>query len=379
MKALNLALGPEWTLLELLCLGLTTLDEREMFEKLVRSSHIHWGEMLEQALRHKMLPMLAFNTSTGQLTETIPRFIKSHLRTVLALNKYKTAIFRAEAAKIIKELNEQSIRFVCTKGITLESTIYQGNGSRYFGDMDFMIAPSLGSVALRIISELGYRMGSFDWISGSVRPYKREIMAIYKLNPDHFPSLLLLINDPVVQYVRVDFATSLTWTRSPFTVPIETALAEIIYQPIPGIPDIQMPCFNPKFQFIFTILHLFREAWVFREGWTETLLSWETDVTLSKFADIIRLWRTHHNVLNTPDFIQTLEEYQIIDPILWVLEHTDRTFHTGIVPALGLEGRVTEEWLHSAGGVGGKRVQWKGTMRERLHCKDRRQLFLTDT
>jgi hypothetical protein len=126
-------------------------------------------------------------------------------------------------------------------------------------------------------------------------------------------------------------------------------------------------------------LHLFREAWVFREGWTETLLSWETDVTLSKFADIIRLWRTHHNVLNTPDFIQTLEEYQIIDPILWVLEHTDRTFHTGIVPALGLEGRVTEEWLHSAGGVGGKRVQWKGTMRERLHCKDRRQLFLTDT
>ena len=380
IKTFDLALDTELELLELLCLGLTTPCEQKMFEDLIRSSCLHWGELLEQALRHKMLPMLAFHATSSQFKETVPKFVRSHLWTALGLNIHKTAILRREAARIVRVLDEQSIPFVGTKGITLESTLYEGNGTRRLGDMDFMVAPKHRDVVTNTMSKLGYKMGEFNWQTGNVHPLTREKMAIFKLNPDHLPHFILLTGDPVVPFVDVDFANSLTWTRSPFNVPIVAALAEIVYQPIPGIPDIQMPCFNPKFQFIFTILHLFREAWVFREGWTESLLEgYEYDVNISKFADVIRLWRTYQNELNAPDFIQTLEEFQIIDPILWVLEHTDRTFHTGIVPALGLEGRVTEEWLHSAGGAGGKRVQWKGTMRERLHCKDRRQLFLTDT
>lgn len=380
IKTPDLALGPEWALLELLCFGLKTPREHEMFEELMRSSRLHWGELLEQALRHKMLPMLAFHTTSGQLAETVPLFVRSHLRRVLALNVYKIAIFRREAARINKVLDGQGLRFVCTKGITFESTLYEGNGTRYFSDLDFMVAPKHRHAVTITMSQLGYQMGKFDWQTGKVHPLSREEMTIFKLNPDHLPHFVLLTDAPVVPFVDVDFANSLTWTLSPFNVPIEAALAEIVYQPIPGIPDIQMPCFTPKFQFIFTILHLFREAWVFREGWTESLLEgYEYDVNLSKFADVIRLWRAHQSVINSKNFVQTFEEFEIVDPILWVLEHIDRTFHTGIVPALGLEGRVTEEWLHSAGGAGGKRVQWKGTMRERLHCKDRRQLFLTDT
>lgn len=380
MKTPDLTLGSEWALLELLCLGLTTPPEQEMFEELTRSNRLHWGELLEQTLRHKMLPMLAFQTMSGKFEETIPSFLMEHLRTALELNKHKTVIFRREAARIIRTLDEQGVQFVGTKGITLESTLYEGNYNRYFSDLDFMVAPQHRDVVTSTMSRLGYQMGEFDWQNSSLRPNSRELMAIYKLNPDHLPRFVWLTDDPIVQHVEVDFAHSLTWTRSPFNVPIEAAFAEIVYQPIPDISDIQMPCFTPKFKFIFTILHLFREAWVFKEGWIEIIYNgWQSDVHLSKFADVVRLWRAHQDIINSQDFIQTLEEFQIIDPILWVLEHTDRTFHTGIVPALGLEGRLTEEWLHSAGGVGGKRVQWKGTMRERLHCKDRRQLFLTDS
>jgi hypothetical protein len=172
--------------------------------------------------------------------------------------------------------------------------------------------------------------------------------------------------------VPVDFANSLTWTNSPFDVPVETALSEISYQPLPGHPDVQLPTFSPTYQFIFTALHLFREAWFDR--WME----WNVDVTLSKFADVIRLWNAHRETLAGKEFVQVLEEFNITDSVLWVLEHTDRTFKTDIVSTLGLEGRVTEEWLSSAYGPGGKLRKWKGTMRERLHCKDRRKL-LVDT
>jgi hypothetical protein len=374
----NLDFSLESELLELLALGIDTYNEEILIE-LIKSGSLHWGELLEQSIRHKILPLLAFSATNDKCADAVPFFVLQHLQTVLDLNRHKINILRREAVKLIKAFNEQNIRFVCTKGITLESTLYQGNGSRYLLDIDFMISPEFRHFVISAINKLGYQIGEFDWQTKTVRSNSRETMTIYNLNPDHLPHSILLTKDPVVPFVDIDFANSLTWTHSPFEIPIDVALSEIIFQPIPDNFDVLMPRFNSTYQFIFTILHLFREAWIFREAWVKSFLGWESDVTLSKFADVIRLWRAYEKELNTPEFIQLLEKYQIIDPILWVLEHTDRTFHTGIVPALGLEGRVTEEWLHSAGGVGGKRVQWKGTMRERLHCKDRRQLFLTDT
>jgi hypothetical protein len=240
-----------------------------------------------------------------------------------------------------------------------------------------MISPKQMHLVIDMMSHLGYQMGNLNWGTGEINPIDRETMMIYKLNPDHLPHFILANDDSAIRLVLVDFANSLTWTRSPFNVPIDSALEEIVYQPIPGIYNIQMPCFNLKYQFIFTILHLFREAWVFREGWTDTLYKgWESDVSLSKFTDIILLWKKFKTELDIADFIETIENFQIVDPILWVLVHTDHTFNTSIVSTLDLENRVTKEWLQSSGGVGGKRIEWKGTMRERLYCKNRRQLFL---
>ncbi len=372
MSIPDLALGSEWTLLELLCLGLTTHSEQELFEELITSKNLQWGELLEQALRHKILPLLAFHSTSEQFAKRIPYFINNHLQTVLDLNRNKTTILRGEATRIVRSLNEKEVQFVGTKGITLESTLYAGNGSRYFSDIDFMVAPQYRDEVTNTLAQLNYQMGLFDWQTGKVRPHSRERMIGYKLNPDHLPTHVLLTYQPVIRYVEVDVANSLTWTRSDFQVPIEIALSKIVYQSIPDRTDVQMPCFSPKFQFIFTILHLFREAWI------EVWLEWGQDVNLSKFADVVRLWNNYQSVINSADFIQTIEEFGIVEPILWVLEHLDRTLHTGIVPALGLEGKVTESWLFSAGSTDGKKRQWHGTMRERLHSKNRRQLFVSE-
>ena len=52
------SLGPEWTILELLARGIVDDAERQMAQDLLLSETLDWGELLEQALRHKMLPML---------------------------------------------------------------------------------------------------------------------------------------------------------------------------------------------------------------------------------------------------------------------------------------------------------------------------------
>ena len=62
--------------------------------------------------------------------------------------------------------------------------------------------------------------------------------------------------------------------------------------------------------------------------------------------------------------------------MMWVLEHLDRTFNMNTVAALGLEGRVSEEWLFSGRASGKNLFRWQGSMRERLYTKNRQTLFV---
>ena len=76
----DLEFGPEWALLELLCLGLTEPEQQQMFEDLIRSGDLNWGELMEQALRHKMLSMLALYVTSDDFHETIPEYVQSPLK-----------------------------------------------------------------------------------------------------------------------------------------------------------------------------------------------------------------------------------------------------------------------------------------------------------
>ncbi|WP_144054227.1 nucleotidyltransferase family protein [Pleurocapsa sp. PCC 7319] len=369
-KLPNLAFGKEWALLELVTLGLNSASEQEMFAELISDQDLDWQELLKQATRHKITCLLAFYIITNNLSEVITLDLKQQLETILFFNRHKIKIYRSKAAEIIRALTKNKIKFVGTKGISLESTLYQGNGNRTLSDIDFMILPNDRKVVSEILADLGYQMGTFEPKTGTIKPHSREMMINYKLNPDHLPAHILLIDDVIVPFIEVDIANSLTWTLSPFQIPVEVALENIVYQPIPEIKDISLPSFAPQFQFIFTILHLFKEAWI-----ELTLDMNGKDVSLSKFSDVVRIWSRHQNELQNEEFVKILEQFDLIQPVVWVLEHLDRTLQTNIISSLGLEGKVTEEWLSSAAPSGTKARLWRGTMRKRLFTQDRRQLF----
>lgn len=372
IKLPDLALGKEWTILELVTLGLYSSGERELFAELINSPNLDWQELVAQAKRHKILSILAYYCLSEKFIKIIPQNILSQVEfpKILFINKHKISLYRKEAARIITAFKRQNIRFVGTKGISLESTVYPSQGIRTMSDMDFMILPGDRKIVRKTLFELGYSMGTFDYETGKIKPHSRELMIKYKLSPDHLPSHILLTGSIIVPFIEVDIANSLTWTSCPFQIPVELALENIIYQSLLGSEDIQLPIFSSQFQFIFTILHLFKEAWI-----EITLDMNGKDVSLSKFSDVVRIWRTYKNQLQNQEFVAILEQWSIVEPVLWVLEHLDRTFQTNIVSDLGLEGRVTEEWLSSASANNRISRQWHGTMRERLFSRDRHQLF----
>src|SRR5438094_299414 len=121
----ELALGPEWAALEALCTGAAETNPDHLASLLGRDD-LAWGELLEQALRHQLLPMLALHAleASGRAGLAIPGRVAHHLGQVLDLNRWQLEVYRREAVRVADALDAETIPVVATKGITFDSTIY---------------------------------------------------------------------------------------------------------------------------------------------------------------------------------------------------------------------------------------------------------------
>jgi len=356
------SLGAEWTILELLARGIVDDPERQMARDLLLTDTLDWGELLEQALRHKMVPMLAHHIISTGLRFDVPMSIYQHLESALEWNRWQIELFRGETVRVAQGLAGRGIPFVVTKGMAFESTLYGSLGTRHMNDIDFMIAPRDREAVMSVMQELGFRP-FFEWAKD---PRREEISS--RLNPDHLPKLARAIDQPGTRTIQVDVANSLTWTRSPFDVPVGEALQDPVEQSVPGMPGVGVPCFRPIYQFLFTVLHLFREAWL------QKFVDFGNDVSLMKFGDVVRLIDQHRDELTDGELLRTMEAHNLTDAVAWVLRRLDETFQTHTLELLGLEKHGDEERLARQMQSSGYVRAWGQSMRERLQSKTRGSL-----
>ena len=353
------SLGPEWAILELLARRIVDDSERQMVRDLLLADTLNWGELLEQALRHKMLPMLAHHIISTGLRFDLPVTIYLHLESVLEWNRSRIEVFRRETVRVAQALAGRGIPFVVTKGMAFESTLYGSLGTRHMNDIDFMIAPRDREAVMSAMQELGFR--PFFAYAKDVR--REEISS--RLNRDHLPKLARDIDQPGLRMIDVDVANSLTWMNSPFDVPVEEALKDPIEQSVPDLSGVSLPCFRPIYQFLFTVLHLFREAWL------QKFVDFGIDVGLMKFGDVIRLIDQDRDKLTDGELLRITETHNVTHPVAWVLRRLDETFHTHTLELLALEKYGDEELLVGQMSSGGYVGAWGQSMRERLQSKDR--------
>ena len=331
--------GPEWTILELLARGIVDDSEQQMVRDLLVAETLNWGELLEQALRHKMLPMLAHHVISADLRFDVPTSIYMHLESALEWNRCQIDVFRGETVRVAQGLAGRGIRFVVTKGMTFESTLSTVSVRRHMNDIDFMIAPQDREAVMSAMQELGFHP-FFEWARSLAgrKSAAGSTATICLSSPAR-------IDQPGTRIINLDVANSLTWTKSPFDVPVEEALENSVEQPVPSMPGVSIPCFRPKSQFLFTVLHLFREAWL------QKFVDFGSDVGLMKFGDVIRLIDRDRAELTDGELLRTMESHRVIDAVAWVLRRLDETFHTRTLEMLALEKHGDEKLLASPDAV----------------------------
>jgi len=355
--------GVEWAVLELLTGRPAPPERPDLLMELLGSQALHVGKLLEQAMRQKMAYFLAAYVESRDVPAFREPALRESLGTLLSANRYRTAFLREEAARVADALRRRNVTFACTKGIIFESALYHSDGSRAMRDIDFMIRPEDRPTAVAVMSELGFRAGRYNSRTREIELDRRTEL-LYRLNPDHLPHFSRLTDNVILPCVMVDFANSFTWTNSPWQIPMDRCLADLREHSMPNRSFV-LPRLAAPFELLFTVLHVFREAWLQQ---TEGA---GLEVDLVRFADVLHCFTTQQAELEGGKFRELVEEFALDQPVVWVLEHLDRTLGTDIVSRLDLAGRASEEWLGSAQAPGGHELTWRGTMRQRLHDPER--------
>ena len=350
----------EWAVLEALCLSFA--DRRPLPAEAVQRMHCQtfsWGTFLMHATTHKLHLVAASQLLTSEAAAFVPKRIRALLQDAWLLNQHKARLLAAEAVRVTSAAATRDVVVVVRKGIAFDFEFYGAMGARTFADIDYLVLPAARASAMALFSDLGYSVGDFDHASATIVPMERRRLAAYRLNPDHLPKMVVTLDDPVIRFVDADVANSLTWHQSAYTVPLEQPVASARALRLGAAGDIRV--LPADYQFLDTVLHLFREAYV------ETVLREDNAITLSAFLDVVLCWRWCLSQGTTSDMLGALvHRLELSPPVSWVLAHTDALFGTTMLAALGRSADGATLPLASWQPMDGRPGRWHGDLRRRL-------------
>lgn len=327
--------------------------------ELVKGTQFDHGRMVENAMRHGLLPSVADFLHRHELRRSLPVRLRNPVLAALHHSRQRSRVLTQSAVYLDGALAQAEIPVVWTKGVVLQSWLYGSAGIRLFNDIDMMILPEHRADAREALIAAGYvAEHRFDPSSGALSPIDRATARLYQLSPDHLPHFHRLTGDAAVPVVAVDVANSLTWHGSSWEVPVQ--VVHRAARRVAVMEGTELPAMAPHHTLLFLALHLFREGWFERTIRTK-------DLSLAQFADVSLAWRRLDSS-DRQELAMLISEYQLEEPIGWVTAHTDSIFGDSMTETLGLSEVATPSWISSARGRTGAILHWTGTMRERLRA-----------
>ncbi|MFI6044498.1 nucleotidyltransferase family protein [Nocardia sp. NPDC051321] len=366
----------EWRMLKQLCvMPLARSSDTWMEEWLspLNSRLADSTALVNLAVRHKLTGALAVVTEHPHAKATFAPHIRDLLRTYRNANRVRNRVLTAEAIQIVDRLHALGVPVTATKGVVLHHLVYRGDGSRRLSDIDFMIHPDNRQEVSAELRKLGLAFGTYDRAAHRIEPLGRKDELLYRVYPDHLPHALKLRDDPLVPFVMVDCAFSLTWFQAPWQIDMQHALENPMRVELnDNFASARMPqecitSLSAPFLWLFTVLHLFRESWIARDAM-------QGAATLAQYRDVVQLWRALTSESRAAVRL-AISNNRTIFPVTWVCEHADRILGTTLCAELNLGKPMPEELLNTGLGPRETILNWHGTMEQRLSSEQPPEFF----
>jgi hypothetical protein len=329
----------EWSVIEETCKRRMGLPHEDI-KQLISDADFDWGRLIGLGIKNRIVPFLA--------KEIIPFLSDKHgsiahfFRGELNLNRHRLQVYRHYLNDVVQGLQDAGIKVMARKGLVLSHLLYNDDGSRFFCDLDFFISPENAETAKAVMVEKGYRHGSyFDQISGTLKDYSRKDLLIYKISPDHLPEFSKTIDDPLVESIKVDLATSISWFGSDIQLPPSVVMGHNHEYRIGGF---QVPSFDPLMIFVDTLMHLYRETYLLRFA--------KGSLRINKFMDVYLLFQKFNEVILSAEGQEFLEGNELTKPVVWVFDKIDEIFDSEVMKSLP-KSWLQPDGLDSYQGTGG--------------------------
>lgn len=151
--SINNKFSPEVQLL--LLVSLKNLSESNINKIQVMTSQvIDWQQLINLAKYHSVMPLVAHNLQK-YCTQNLPDNIRKILKTEFRSNAIKNIHLTKELLEIVQLLKDNYINYICFKGATLASSIYDDITFRQFNDIDILVAKKDLLKAKKILLSMG--------------------------------------------------------------------------------------------------------------------------------------------------------------------------------------------------------------------------------
>ena len=141
----------------LLCCARTVRDAATLKRAAeLLAQQISWDRVLEQASRHRILPLLYLNLSRLEW-EGVPAAVRSELHSRQQSNAADALGLAGELLRLLDSLGRHGIRAIPFKGVTLAARAYRDVALRDAGDIDLLVRRQQIVEAVKLLESSGHR------------------------------------------------------------------------------------------------------------------------------------------------------------------------------------------------------------------------------
>lgn len=203
---------------------------------------IRWAELLREAHRHSVLPLLRQNLKLHFWSQ-VPAVVRESLDSASMRSQQRNLMLTAELVRILGLLKQADVPAIPFKGPILALAAYESTALRSFADLDILVQERDLSEASRILLENGY-LPAFTLTPVQQRAYCREECALQFRHPER-DAVIELHWRLTERYLAIHLPIQSFWENS---VPL-TLL---------GCPVLT---FSPEDLFLYLCVHAAKHEW----------------------------------------------------------------------------------------------------------------------
>lgn len=246
-------------------------NEGEKLEEIIETG-LDWYQMLNLAVRHKVLPLAWFNLKKLDFESKIPRKVRQVMYLYYLSNSERNKLFLKIAKDVFNQIGKSDLKVAPLKGFFMLEAIYKDFGIRTLNDIDCLIHSKDVKKIREKMNTLGYVEGKYDFKQKIVNPITREAQMLWALKMNNLHPFVKQVESVYLENMRFDFSVALDMNKETSLVDDILSRYQINSEGFIALDEVDF--------FAHLCSHLYKEA---SQGmWIQD----NNDFNLIKFCDV---------------------------------------------------------------------------------------------